>query len=119
MIEASCHCRAVVLELAEPPAHVFDCNCSICRKLGVLWAYYAPAQVAIRCAPDATLVYVWGDRKLEFHTCRTCGCTTHWQAIEVATATRMGVNARLVEGLGKKNAQLHHLDGASTGSFWT
>jgi hypothetical protein len=118
VVEAACHCRAVVLELAEPPAHVFDCNCSICRKLGVLWAYYSPQQVVIRCAPGATRVYVWGDRRLEFHTCGSCGCTTHWQAIE-QPATRMGVNARLVEGLSKANARLHHLDGASSGAFWT
>ena len=117
-MEAACHCRAVVLELAKPPAHVFDCNCSICRKLGVLWSYYPPQQVTIRCEPGATLAYVWGDRALEFHTCRICGCTTHWQAI-AQPAARMGVNARLVEGLSKATAQLHHLDGASSGAFWT
>jgi hypothetical protein len=46
MIEASCHCGAVKLEIQSAPNGVTDCNCSICRRYGVLWAYYEPAQVA-------------------------------------------------------------------------
>jgi hypothetical protein len=118
MVEASCHCGAVRLELSEPPRDVFECNCSICRKLGVLWAYYQTSQVTIHAAPDATLVYSWGDRKLGFHTCKTCGCTTYWKALEPGHP-RMGMNARLVEGLGKTTARVHHLDHGGKGLFWT
>jgi hypothetical protein len=32
MIEASCHCGAVRLEIDSPPAEVTDCHCSICRR---------------------------------------------------------------------------------------
>ena len=42
MIEATCHCGAVRLKAPHPPQSVTDCNCSICRLLGVLWAYYNP-----------------------------------------------------------------------------
>ncbi len=119
MVEASCHCRAVVLELAAPPSSVVDCSCSICRRLGVLWAYYPPSEVKIRSESGATLAYVWGDRRLEFHTCRTCGCTTHWRAVHSAAPTRMGVNARLVDGRDKTNTQVQHSDGGGTGCFWT
>ncbi len=119
MVEASCHCRAVVLELAELPATVYDCNCSICRRLGVLWAYYPPQRVKVVSAPGSTLAYVWGDRTLAFHTCRTCGCTTHWSAIDTDSPARMGVNARLVEGLDKSKVRLQQLDGAGNGAFWT
>jgi len=42
MIEASCHCGLVHLEVAQPPAAVNECTCSICRRYGTLWAYYSP-----------------------------------------------------------------------------
>jgi hypothetical protein len=96
VITASCHCGAVRMEIAEPPATVTDCNCSICRRLGALWAYYHPNQVKF-LTDGMTVAYVWGDRMLEFHHCTICGCTTHWEAIDKAGADRMGINARLME----------------------
>jgi len=47
MIRASCHCGAVRLEIDAPPSEVTECNCSICRRYGVLWAYYTPEQVRL------------------------------------------------------------------------
>ena len=72
-----------------------DCNCSICRRYGPLWAYYHPAQVRFATENGLTDIYMWGDRELEFHRCRTCGCVTHWSALDRAEE-RMGVNARLM-----------------------
>lgn len=113
MIEASCHCGAVRLEVARPPVSVTDCNCSICRRLGVLWAYYRPDEVRIMAAPGATRAYVWGDRCLEFHHCQSCGCTTHWASLDAAI-DRMGVNARLLAPANLAGAKVRELDGAGT-----
>ncbi|MDR3509501.1 MAG: GFA family protein [Caulobacteraceae bacterium] len=96
MIEAACHCGAVRMEIAAAPDQVTQCHCSICRKLGVLWAYYPRDQVRIIAAPDATLAYLRGERNIAFHSCKTCGCTTHWSAVDPARK-RMAVNARLME----------------------
>ena len=41
MIEGSCHCGAVRLTLPEAPAELGSCNCSMCRRIGGLWGYYA------------------------------------------------------------------------------
>jgi hypothetical protein len=119
MVEATCHCKAVRLELAAAPSEVFECNCSICWKLGVLWSYYPPAQVRIASPPDATLQYSWSTRSLAFHTCRTCGCTTHWWAIDVPDPRKMGVNARLIEGVSKAAVRVQHLEHGGAGKFWT
>ncbi len=97
MIKASCHCGAVRLEIAVAPDGVTDCNCSICRRTGALWAYYRPDQVTLIHASGATVAYIWGDRMLALHHCGTCGCTTHWESIEQPPIDRMGVNARLME----------------------
>lgn len=95
MIEASCHCGALRVEIAAAPDTVTECACSICRKKGALWAYYSPRDVRLIPASGATSIYMWGDKELEFHTCKTCGCTTHWAGVD-KTIDRMGVNARLM-----------------------
>ncbi|MDR6288848.1 hypothetical protein E9232_001355 [Inquilinus ginsengisoli] len=112
MIEASCHCGAVRLEIDAAPAEVTDCNCSICRRYGVLWAYYAPRQVR-RMPGGRTDIYMWDDRSLEFHRCAVCGCVTHWAAVDPAR-DRMGVNARLMDPAVLARARLRRLDGAVT-----
>jgi len=109
MIHASCHCGAVTLEIDDAPREVTDCNCSICRRYGVLWAYYAPRQVRVGGA--ATDVYSWDDRAIEFHRCRTCGCVSHWSSIN-PLGERMGVNARLMDPEVLKPLRVRHLDGA-------
>lgn len=107
--QASCHCGSITIEVATAPAEVTECSCSICRRYGVLWAYYPLSQVKIVGGP--TDAYMWDDRSISFHRCKACGCVTHWWP-EGASADRMGVNARLMEIDTLKAARIRHLDGA-------
>ena len=109
-IEAVCHCGAVRLQIARAPLEVTECNCSICRRYGVLWAYYALEEVSLP-PPDATETYSWDDRSIAFHRCRQCGCVSHWSPVN-RTEDRMGVNARLMDPGVVAEARLRHLDGA-------
>ena len=112
VVEVSCHCGAVRFAIDASPTEVTDCNCSICRRYGVLWAYYSPTKVR-RIAPEGpTDIYMWGDREIEFHRCATCGCVTHWSAVNPAR-DRMGINARLMEREVLAAARIVRLDGAS------
>ena len=114
MIEASCHCGAVLLAIDSAPTEVIDCNCSVCRRYGVLWAYYAPARV--RLVRGATDTYEWDDRSIRFHRCKVCGCVSHWAAADAAVE-RMGVNARLMPPEVLALARRRRLDGADTDEY--
>lgn len=117
MIAASCHCGAVRFEVGAAPTELTSCNCSICRRTGALLAYYPPRDVRFTPAPPATDVYMWGDRMLEFHRCKTCGCFTHWSAVDT-TYDRMGVNARMMEPSVLAAARVRRFDGADTWKFF-
>jgi hypothetical protein len=109
-VEGSCHCGAVKLAIATAPTQVTSCNCSICHRLGTLWAYYNPADVRIT---GATATYRWGDKTIDFHHCPACGCTTHWSPLDNREADRMGINARLLAPEVLAAARVRRLDGAS------
>ena len=111
MIEASCHCGAVRLTVGFAPIEVTECNCSICRRYGVLWAYYCPSDVIVHSSENDR--YMWDDRSIVFHRCKVCGCVSHWSPVD-PTTNRMGVNARLMPLLAIKAIQVRHLDGATT-----
>ena len=113
MVEASCHCGAVRIEVARAPDQVTACNCSICRRLGWLVAYYPLAEVSVRGETDT---YEWGDRQLRFHRCKVCGCATHWWPVQ-PTLDRMGVNARLMAPEVLARARVRRFDGAESWTF--
>jgi hypothetical protein len=114
MLQAVCHCGAVRLS-APPPGEVTVCNCSICRRSGARWAYYQPRDVRLPAA-GSTQPYVWGDRMLAFHRCKSCGCLTHWQSLD-GRLRKMGVNARMMDGLDWSQVRIRHFDGAETWAY--
>lgn len=114
MVEATCHCGAVRLEVSRPPqdVEVKECNCSICRRTGAVVAYYSPRDVRVSGATD---IYVWGDRAIEFHRCKSCGNFTHWAPVN-KSLDRMGVNVRLMPPDLLTDLRILKFDGADS---WT
>jgi hypothetical protein len=107
-VYGSCHCGDVQLELQSEPDWVASCNCSLCRRLAWLVAYYAPADVRIR---GQTVAYVWGDRLIGIHHCPRCGCGTHWDTLGEDFG-RMGINARLIDGFDERSIEIRLFDNA-------
>ena len=105
----SCHCGKVRLTLRDEPSEVGECNCSICRRTGGLWHYSHPDNVTIEGEGAG---YVQGDCFLTTWHCPTCGCTTHWTAID-PSYERMGVNLRMFDPALWQDLPRRLVDGAS------
>jgi hypothetical protein len=113
MLAGTCHCQAVRIQIPRRPRSLTNCNCSICRRYGALWAYYKQAEVQVICEPGATQGYIWGRRVLRFVRCRGCGCLTHWERVEPKEGARIGINARNFEPQALGSASIRLLDAAS------
>ena len=113
MIESSCHCGAVSLQIDGVIGDVTDCNCSICRRYGALWAYFSPRLVQVVPPVGVTDIYMCGNKWLEFHRCKICGSVTHWSPVD-KSVDRMGVNARLLHPAQLAQARIRRFDGADT-----
>ena len=117
-LKGSCHCGAVQVEVPSAPEWVGSCNCSICRKLGSLVAYY-PDDGGVRVEGE-TVPYIWGDRMIALHHCPVCGCFTDWRSTGESYG-KVGVNARLLDGyaeregrslFGEREIEIRYLDNA-------
>ncbi len=117
MITGNCHCGAISFELNEQPEWLTECNCSVCRRLGTIWAHAEVDKISILGAEDASLAYSWGDKSLAFHTCNTCGSTTHWVSREPQENAVMAVNCRLAEPEQVAGIRVRHFDGADSWSY--
>ena len=113
MIEGSCICGAVRWTFAGQPDGATACNCTACRRYGVLWAYDYENE-GIKVA-GKTQPFVRG-KALEFHFCQTCGCVAFWrgQQNDEQGRRRIAVNLRLAEPEAVAGIPIDHFDGLET-----
>ena len=107
----------MTVELPSAPEKATDCNCSICRRSGALWAYYEFGTVRITGHPENTHEYIQGDRTLATVRCATCGCVTHWEPLPREPGKRHGVNLRNFDPKLLESVQIRRFDGADTWQF--
>ena len=111
MIEGSCHCGAVRWRLDATPEAATACNCTVCRRYGVLWAYgHEGENVEVS---GTTRAYLRGESSpLAFHFCADCGCIAYWRAVAPHKGRRrIAVNLRLAEPEAVASITIDHLDG--------
>ena len=113
----SCHCGAVVFEVAyhvdnDEIKNLFKCNCSLCKRRGVVVVSVPHEQLKITQGQENLSLYQWNTKVAKHYFCSTCGIYTHHQRRSVPTET--SVNLACVEGIDlEKLTGITLLDGAS------
>ncbi|TDR44098.1 hypothetical protein DFR29_106245 [Tahibacter aquaticus] len=112
-IHGACLCGAVHWQFDGVPDGATACNCTACRRYGVLWAYDYEGE-GIRVS-GRTQAFVRGTA-LEFHFCPTCGCVAFWRGLrrEAEGRVRIAVNLRLAEPEAVAQIPIDHFDGLDT-----
>jgi hypothetical protein len=113
MIEGSCHCGAVRWRFEGEPEGATACNCTVCRRYGVLWGYDYEGEWIRVSGP--TQAYARGT-EVGFHFCPTCGCVAYWRALQPGEGgrRRIAVNLRLAEPEAVAAIAIDHFDGLET-----
>jgi hypothetical protein len=117
MLTGTCHCGAIQIEVPGLPEWIIDCNCSICRRYGALWALWEPGAVRVVGHPENTIEYIWGPKTLRTLRCRTCGCVTHWEMLQPEPNSQIGVNMRNFDQAALKGVRVRQFDGADTWAY--
>ena len=113
MIEGSCHCGRVRWRFDGVPDGATACNCTVCRRYGVLWAYdYVNEGIHVS---GETRAYIRG-KAIAFHFCPVCGCVAYWSslALDLSGRRRIAVNLRLAEPDAVATIPIDHFDGLDT-----
>jgi hypothetical protein len=113
MLEGSCLCGAVKWRFDVMPESATACNCTACRRYGVLWIYgYEGEDVHV----DGTTQSFVRGKALSFNFCGTCGCVVSWRGLKVDEQgrRRLAVNLRLTEPGPVAHLPIDHFDGLDT-----
>ncbi|GGX17070.1 GFA family protein [Undibacterium macrobrachii] len=113
LIKGACLCGEVRWTFAGQPDGATACNCTACRRYGVLWAYdYENEGIHVS---GVTRAYVRG-KALEFHFCPNCGCVAYWRSLQLDEqgCRRIAVNLRLAEPDAVAQIPIDHFDGLDT-----
>ena len=101
MLNLSCLCGQVRVELGKRPDHINSCNCSLCSKSGAEWTNCDPSDVRVTGKTCSFSREDKDDPAAQVHFCPRCGCTTHFTLTPSAVARygagMMGVNMRLAD----------------------
>lgn len=117
-IHGACHCGAVSWHFTGRPAYLTSCNCGICRRYGALWAYGDTTSIRLHALPAASVPYRHGDKTLAFHHCASCGCITHWAALNAENGIwRVAVNMRMADANVIGGLRIRHFDGADSFTY--
>ena len=111
-LQGSCHCGAVKFEVRTAIVPAGRCNCSLCRRKGVLMTPLFPAsQLTILSGEDALTLYQFNTKVARHYFCKHCGIYPFHQTRKDSLQWR--VNIGCLEGIDPYALEAGLADGAS------
>jgi hypothetical protein len=110
--KGSCHCGAVAYETTGEVEAAIECNCSHCRRKGLLLAFVQPDAFTLVKGEGALDEYRFNTRKIAHLTCKTCGVESFARG-EGPKGPMVAINLRTLEGFDRSRLKVTAWDGAS------
>ena len=112
--EGSCHCGTVTFSVdADLPESAMSCNCSHCRRKGLLLAFFPAAAFTVNSGDGALTGYTFNTHRINHHICKICGTQPFGQGNRPDGTEMPAVNLRCVQSINLETLKLNHFDGAS------
>jgi hypothetical protein len=109
----SCHCGAVAYTVEVDTDQALKCNCTICSKLGAVWAFAPKAKFKLAKGEGGQGDYLFNKKKLHHRFCTTCGIESYAEGTGPDGSPTVGINLRCVEGIDVDKLSPRAWDGRS------
>src|SRR3546814_2323508 len=106
--EGSCHCGAVTFSVdADEPESAISCNCSHCRRKGLLLGFFPKDSFTLLTGEDALRSYTFNTHKIDHQFCQTCGTQPFAYGVGPDGSEIRAINLRCVDRKSKRMKSSH------------
>ena len=108
-----CQCGAVRYSVKADLDHTLSCNCSRCRRLGLILAFTPKAAFTLEAGADATTEYRFNKHTIRHLFCTTCGVQSYAEGAMPDGTPVVAVNVRCLQAVDLGALSPRPVDGAS------
>lgn len=112
-ISGSCHCGRIAFEAEGEFSEALECNCSFCRRRGVLLAFVPRGNMQLATPRENLSTYQFNKRVIAHHFCANCGVAPFSEATMPNGEEMAAINLRCVPGVDLAALTVTQYDGAS------
>ena len=111
--QGACHCGAVAFSVELDLAGALKCNCSICSKLGAVWAFAPKSKFTLKSGAAQQGDYQFGKKSLHHRFCTSCGIESYAEGKAPDGTATVGINLRCLDGVEVEKLTPRPFDGRS------
>src|SRR5215467_6586240 len=112
-LSGSCHCGAIAYTVEADPATAITCNCSICSRLGAVWAFALAARFKLTRGESKLGDYQFNKHVAHHRYCPNCGVESFAHGKGKDGSDQVGINLRCCDGIDVNTLSPKQVDGRS------
>jgi len=112
-LTGGCHCGLVRFECTTDLAMVTACNCSICTKRGLHFAFLPPKNFQLRAGEENLREYLFNKRAIRHQLCADCGVEIFARGSKPDGSEVVALNVSCIDGIDLANVAMTPVDGRS------
>jgi hypothetical protein len=110
----SCHCGAVAYEATTALDKLMDCNCSHCKRIGIVMQPVAAADFKLLSGSELLKTYRFNTKVIEHLFCTECGVQPFSRGSDPAGNQMVMINVNCLEDAPEiDRSTIYHWDGRS------
>ena len=106
-----CHCGMVRYECTSDLAMITACNCSICTKKGLHFAFLPPQSFQLRAGADSLKDYLFNKRAIRHQLCIECGVDVFAQGEKPDGTQVIALNVATIDQIELSKLKMTPVDG--------
>lgn len=112
-VTGSCHCGNITFEAEGEFDTATECNCSLCRRKGVLLAFVPRVQFQLSTSRENLSSYQFNKHVITHYFCANCGIAPFSEATMPNGTEMAAINLRCVPEIDIATVAVTQYDGAS------
>jgi hypothetical protein len=106
-----CHCGQVRFECTSDLSMVTACNCSICTKKGLHFAFLAPKSFQLRAGDENLKEYLFNKHAIRHQLCVDCGVDVFARGTRPDGTEVVALNVSCIDGVDLSKITMTPIDG--------